>query len=100
MFLLDVAKLPAEGAEDLCGLVRGSVVDNNDLQLVKGLSEHAVDGFGQVTGVVVGGNDDTDPWDHRLITPQRIPPFRNQSASPEDRSNITYNLYSLFPLAG
>ena len=62
--MTDDAELPAEGTEDLCGLVRGPVVDNNDLQFFKGLSEHAVDGFGHVTGVVIGGNDDADSWDH------------------------------------
>ena len=49
-----------ESCQSFCRAVRRTVIDDDELEVSKGLREHRVDGFGDERPPVIGRNNDAD----------------------------------------
>src|SRR5262249_57950830 len=54
--------------DELGGLVRGAVVDDDQLEVLDGLGEHRLDRLPQRPGVVPAADQDADAWRVRAVS--------------------------------
>jgi hypothetical protein len=58
VFLVNILDTRPIGRYDLLRLVRRTVVNDDELEILESLAENAVDGLPKIIGSIIGGDDD------------------------------------------